>query len=236
MVVSYALVRALVLTLPLNVLSAKLLVETTLFVASFSIQNQLIFRTRAGERPAAASTTDWEAYYAGPYATARLTRRVTERWRLRVLARAFPGKGPVEICELGGGNSCVLTAVARAFPGARYRVIDNNACGLDLLRGRSAADRAAIRAHFRLVKPGGLVAITYPTPTWLYRIIRSASEALGLWLFHDERPLTAEEVLTTVTPLGRVVSTGTNWLVGLTQGYVVARAPADCGAAPEGRC
>src|SRR5258706_15887594 len=54
--------------------------------------------------------------------------------------------------------------------------------------------RRAIERHFALAEAGGLVLISYPTPTWLYRLARSIAEGLNLWIFHDERPLRREEV------------------------------------------
>ncbi len=52
----------------------------------------------------------------------------------------------------------------------------------------------AIAAHFRAIKPGGIILITFPTPTWLYRQTRRIAESLGMWIFHDERPLSISEV------------------------------------------
>jgi hypothetical protein len=83
---------------------------------------------------------------------------------------------------------------------------------------------AAIRAHFVAVRPGGLVILFFPTPTWLYRVIRKAAEWLGVWSFPDERPLRLCEVLCEVEQHGRTVFSGVNWWIGLTQGIVVAEA------------
>ena len=54
--------------------------------------------------------------------------------------------------------------------------------------------RRAIHAHFDVLRPGGIAIISFPTPTLLYRITRKTIELLGMWKFHDERPLTAGEV------------------------------------------
>jgi SAM-dependent methyltransferase len=81
-----------------------------------------------------------------------------------------------------------------------------------------------ISRHFSCVKPGGLVVITFPTPTFLYRITRRLAESVGLWRFPDERPLQSAEVLAEVVRHGEVLSTFTNWPLILTQGVVVARA------------
>ena len=89
-----------------------------------------------------------------------------------------------------------------------------------------AAEQTAhvIGRHFSCVKPGGLVVITFPTPTFLYRITRTLAESAGLWRFPDERPLQWAEVLAEVVRHGMVLTTFTNWPLALTQGVVVARA------------
>jgi len=82
--------------------------------------------------------------------------------------------------------------------------------------------RAAIRAHFDAVRPGGLVILFFPTPTWLYRVVRRAAEWLGVWDFPDERPLRVGEVLAEGERHGRILFHGVNWWIVLTQGIVVA--------------
>lgn len=82
----------------------------------------------------------------------------------------------------------------------------------------------AIRAHFRAVRSGGLVLITFPTPTWLYRLIRGALELFGLWRFPDERPLGFAEVAETVKSQGEILHQSVNWPILLTQGIIAARA------------
>jgi glycosyltransferase involved in cell wall biosynthesis len=82
---------------------------------------------------------------------------------------------------------------------------------------------AAIRAHFDAVRPGGVVVISFPTPTWLYRAARGAVELAGRWRFTDERPLGFAEVLEQVARHGQVLETFVNWPIVLTQGVVVAR-------------
>lgn len=81
-----------------------------------------------------------------------------------------------------------------------------------------------IDRHFKCAAAGGLVILTFPTPTWLYRATRAAAEAAGVWRFPDERPLLAGEVLASVQKNGRVLTAFTNWPVILTQGVVAASA------------
>jgi len=78
-----------------------------------------------------------------------------------------------------------------------------------------------IKAHFDLLKPEGFAVMTFPTPTMLYKIIRYAAEALGLWIFHDERPILIEEVLKTAEIYGDNKEFKIIWPIFLTQGLVV---------------
>lgn len=89
--------------------------------------------------------------------------------------------------------------------------------------------RKAIQAHFKLVKPGGIVIMSFPTPTLLYRFSRFLSEWLGLWMFHDERPLDREEVMSTVKDCGTVVYEKIIWPIFFTQRIMVIRAGDDSG-------
>jgi SAM-dependent methyltransferase len=82
----------------------------------------------------------------------------------------------------------------------------------------------AVQAHLQAVRPGGLVLITFPTPTWLYRAVRGVLEMLGLWKFPDERPLRPVEVRRAIESAGgEVVEGRTLWPLVLTQHVIVAR-------------
>lgn len=83
----------------------------------------------------------------------------------------------------------------------------------------------AIAAHFKAVRSGGTVIITYPTPTWLYRLTRGIAELIGQWIFWDERPLEHEEPERGIKAHGELLHRCTNWWIFLTQGIVVARKP-----------
>lgn len=80
-----------------------------------------------------------------------------------------------------------------------------------------------LRAHFDLVRRGGVVLVSYPAPTWLYRSTRSVLERLGLWKFHDERPLCFAEIASAVGDLGDLLSRRMLWPLLLTQEMVVFR-------------
>lgn len=269
MVISYGLVTTMVVLLGLNVFIAKFAVESTLFMASFFIQNRLIFRKAATEPEAESRVTDWDAYYASPFPTAVFSRKMTQRWLLRTIQEQFGMTGPENICELGGANSCFLAGIVSRFPKTKYCVMDKNRKGLYLLEQRAknikneiqcfevdvkklpdslplsdlvfstgliehfdpAGTATAIRTHFSLVKEGGVIIMTFPTSTWIYSLIRKTAELLGLWIFHDERPLKLEEVYQQVNGQGQIISSGINWGVILTQGYVVLKVPAQDGRA-----
>jgi len=81
----------------------------------------------------------------------------------------------------------------------------------------------AIEAHFDWATPNGLVVITYPTPTWLYRLSRKVSERMGWWIFSDETPIRLECVEQLLQPYGQVLEHRINWLTPFTQAIVVAR-------------
>ncbi len=86
-----------------------------------------------------------------------------------------------------------------------------------------AGTESVLRAHFRCVVPGGLVAVMQPTPTRSYRTIRFCAERLRIWKFPDERPLRDEEILSAAKrcggiPLDRRISP-----IGLTQTLLLFR-------------
>ena len=84
--------------------------------------------------------------------------------------------------------------------------------------------REVARRHFSCVKDGGIVIITAPTPTWLYRSTRGAAERIGVWKFPDERPLSPQELLACGEGLGSPLLSSTLWPLVLTQQAVVWRA------------
>jgi len=84
-----------------------------------------------------------------------------------------------------------------------------------------ARTAAALRGHFERVKPGGVVLVTYPTPTLLYHLIRGAAEIVGAWRFHDERPLCFEEISNATPARWTIAVRRINWWIGLTQEVLV---------------
>ncbi|MDF1645861.1 MAG: methyltransferase domain-containing protein [Legionellaceae bacterium] len=91
-----------------------------------------------------------------------------------------------------------------------------------LIEHFSAYDTSClIRNHFLISKKGGLVMMTFPTPTWLYKTIRFCSEQLNQWIFHDERPLELDEVTSEVSQYAHIIRRFINWRTVLTQGVVI---------------
>jgi SAM-dependent methyltransferase len=82
--------------------------------------------------------------------------------------------------------------------------------------------RAAVAAHFDVLRPGGTAIITFPTPTLLYRATRKAIASVGMWKFHDERPLHPAEVRPVVEERGTIVVETILWPLMLTQCLIVA--------------
>jgi len=85
--------------------------------------------------------------------------------------------------------------------------------------------KPAIRRHFELAKPGGLVLITFPVPTLSYRLIRRTAETLGIWRFPDERPIQLEDAIRLCAEHGEILTKRLNRAILLTQGIVLARKP-----------
>ncbi len=202
--------------------------------------------------------TDWDKYYAQPFAAATLTRRITTARLLGHMQRWLQTNNP-SIVELGGANSCFVSALYQQLSPENYLAIDNNRHGLSLLAARCASlpglcvmeddvlspqqhaeadlvfsvglvehfDEAgtarAIANHYRYVRPGGLVIISFPTPTWLYRTVRWLAEGAGKWRFPDERPLTFAEVATPMLAHGELLAQDLIWPIMLTQGLWVGR-------------
>jgi glycosyltransferase involved in cell wall biosynthesis len=86
-----------------------------------------------------------------------------------------------------------------------------------------AGTRAAIENHFRYCKPGGLVILSYPTPTMLYRLARWLAEAVRAWKFPDERPLGRREVDGVASQHGTLLYDRILWPLVFTQRVMVFR-------------
>jgi SAM-dependent methyltransferase len=83
--------------------------------------------------------------------------------------------------------------------------------------------RKAVSAHLDLVRPGGTLILTFPTPTVIYQSTRRLLEACGQWEFPDERPLALTEVVSGLNGSAQIVYTKVLWPLLLTQQVLVAR-------------
>lgn len=83
--------------------------------------------------------------------------------------------------------------------------------------------KRCIATHFKRCRSGGIVLVTFPTPTFLYWMIRKPAEWIRVWAFPDEKPLTFIEVALVCDQYGIRLHQSINWAIGLTQGYLVYR-------------
>lgn len=124
----------------MNVYLSKFLVETALFLISFTAQRLIIFpvstvaataKASASASASASVRTNWDAYYQRPFKASSITRKITTR-RILDCLRDYGGdqKDPV-ILELGGGNSCVYRSIVKGLQPRKYVIIDNNRIGLN---------------------------------------------------------------------------------------------------------
>jgi glycosyltransferase involved in cell wall biosynthesis/SAM-dependent methyltransferase len=253
--VSYFLITSLTSALEVPVIAAKACAEGLIFLVNFAIQRDFIF-----SRKAQGAGTDWNDYYANPYKTASVTRRITGNLLIGLIKKYSPkpDKG-LAIAELGGANSCFFDAIMKRVDPNQYHVYDNNLVGLGKMEKRVRAHdrlflhaqdvltlpeinqydlvfsvgliehfnehdtKSAILAHFKLLKPGGVAIISFPTPTLLYRGSRWVAEVTNSWIFHDERPLRRSEVVPTLQSVGTVAFEKLNWIIFFTQRVMVVR-------------
>jgi len=126
---SFQLLRLMERAFGLGVLDAKRAAEAALFLVNFVVQRDWVFVRRV-----AVGATDWDHYYQSPAPAAQVTRRYTARVLVSALHR-FGGR--IErLVEFGGANSCFLDRITAEIAPREYHVVDTNAFGLSLLRGR----------------------------------------------------------------------------------------------------
>ncbi|EXI81597.1 MAG: hypothetical protein AW10_01134 [Candidatus Accumulibacter appositus] len=83
--------------------------------------------------------------------------------------------------------------------------------------------KQVIECHFELARPGGLVLMSFPTPTWIYWAFRHFLEKIGKFPPLFERPLREEEVLKTANRLGSTLESFKIWRTILTQLVTLTR-------------
>ncbi len=162
--------------------------------------------------------TDWTGYYTATPFTAKLTRRYTRyhivdtnEYGLNLLRRRIKPEQNVTLHNISALEYCPSEPADVVFSVGLIEHFD------------PSGTEAMIRAHFKVLRPGGCAIISFPTPTWLYRVARNLTEALGLWKFPDERPLRRLEVINTARELGEIVYEKTLWPLVFTQQLLVIK-------------
>lgn len=90
---------------------------------------------------------------------------------------------------------------------------------IEHFQGKSLED--VIKEHFKYVKKGGYVLITFPAPTLKYKFIRLVYEVFDKWLYTDEVPLVNEKVEKMVKREGKLLHSSVNTSLILPQGIVL---------------
>ena len=80
-----------------------------------------------------------------------------------------------------------------------------------------------VRLHFEKAATGGVVILLFPVRSLLYRITRALAELFRCWIFHDERPLTDQEVLADAQDYGELLHKETIHSIMLSQSMMVFR-------------
>ncbi|MDX2150138.1 MAG: bifunctional glycosyltransferase family 2/GtrA family protein [Bryobacteraceae bacterium] len=240
--VSYALIRSL--EPATGVVAGKLLAETTLFLVNFLVQRDVVFTKRG-------RATDWDEYYRRTPPTARLTRKHTERQLIAMLGRCGEAREMVEFGGANScfaeavmkavrprrymavdTNEYGLSLLPARVPGAEARRGDvlagDPAVRADVVFSVGliehfdpAGTRRAVHTHFDAAREH--VLLSFPTPTWLYRLARGMAEGAGVWKFPDERPLEREEVLQAVGERGELMAERLLWPLVFTQRMMLFR-------------
>lgn len=250
---SYGLIRLLHEAAGLPVMASKLTAETLLFALNFLVQRDFVFKRKpqvgATDWDAYYSAVPFTAKLTRKYTT----RVLLDAMRRYAVARPgqIVEIGGANSCFLDRVCSDIRPAAYHVIDNNRYgldllrrRVDGNHAVRLheqdvmaldvpvqaDLVYSVGliehfdpAGTRRAVDAHFRILKPGGVALISFPTPTWLYRAARGVTEAVGLWKFPDERPLMPEEVRAAASRWGEVKFEKTLWPLVFTQRLMVVR-------------
>jgi putative flippase GtrA len=254
---SYLLIRALHSAFAVPVVAAKILAESGLFILNFLVQRDFIFKRRregaATDWDRYYQQVPFTARLTRKY-TAAVLIRAFKMFGARD-APTFVELGGANSCfldkivrEVGPSTYHVVDTNEsglellrrRSEVNGRLRLHQQDVTKLhldvqaDLVFSVGliehfdrAGTRAAIESHFRLLKPGGCAVISFPTPTWCYRVARWFSEALGLWRFPDERPLKPDEIRASLSSDSEVLFEKTLWPLVFTQRLMVVRKSAN---------
>ncbi|MFB3776958.1 MAG: glycosyltransferase [Bryobacteraceae bacterium] len=250
---SYALMALIRTSIAWPVSAAKMIAESILFPVNFVLQREYVFRrgrtsyTTDWERY--YKQTPFTARIARRY-TARELVSALRRYgggKVRTVVELGGGNSCFldDVCRVLHPDAYHVVDASeyglqllrgRAAGDPRLRLHHQDVTALDLEveadavfsvglieQFEPAGTSKAIQAHLRLLRPGGLALISAPAPTWLYEAARAVCEALGIWRFPDERPLSAAEVRASVSGQGEVMFEKVLWQLVFTQRLMVIR-------------
>lgn len=198
------------------------------------------------------ATTDWDEYYSHPYKSASYSRKLVGRKLFSLIRRyAFDAEILCELG--GGASCfadavmsrnkikeyhvCDSNPLSTSLLDAS-RIIAHNAdvteslpvCSADLVFSVGLIEHfdkestvSAIRAHFANARKAGTVIMLFPFASPTYKITRFCAEKLGIWIFHDERPLDFSEVELECSKHGTILHKSLVRGIFLTQGAIAVR-------------
>jgi hypothetical protein len=144
-------------------------------------------------------------------------------------------KIPVNRYHIVDSNEIGLSLVNCSYPGTQVTVelsdvllpYSNNehfdlVYSVGLIEHFQSTDiKTAVHAHFARCKRNGYVLITFPTPTWLYKLCRTCLTMAGKWDFHDEIPIEMNKARNLIQQFGVIRYESITWSIGLTQGLLL---------------
>lgn len=247
---SYYGVKLLVLA-GANVYLSKILVESVIFLSSFFIQRFFIFETMSTYKQDSTDWNSYYADRNNNLSptrkiTAKIITTIIPQHKYDLITEFGGGDSCFYQFFRKKFSDCKYRIVDSAKVGVDKFLSKNNGDNIDaicddLFNTSFEEDsdlvysigliehfdrdltKKCIEKHFQSAKKGGIVLISYPTPTLLYRITRKLSEILHLWRFFDERPLKFNEVNETASQFGELISRKLNWAICLTQEVLVYR-------------
>ncbi len=252
-ILSYSVIQLLHRKFGIATIPAKLIAEGLLFIANFAIQRDFVFTRRRPAPAATDWTRYYASVPPTARLTRRYTTAILIDAIRRHSAPAsgvsileIGGANSCFLDRILAEVRCARydvvdtnrygLALLEARAGAMVHLHEQSVLALSLDREADvvfsvglvehfgpADTRAAVRAHFDVLRPGGTAIITFPTPTPLYRLTRRFLEVTGMWKFPDERPLEPPEVIAALRDRADVLYQKTLWPLVLTQHLIVAR-------------
>jgi len=160
--------------------------------------------------------TNWDAYYEKPAPTASITRKISEKKLINLIDNNLRENTESKIAEFGGANSCFIDAILNAINPKQYSAFDNNEFGLNLLSKKFIHSDVVTTTLQDVLKLEGT-----DEEFDLVFSVGLIEHLTKQWDFPDERPLSFHEVKQGMEPHCEIIHESINWLIGLTQGYLV---------------